>query len=97
MTLNVGDRVGAMLSMTNERAVQFLGYGVYEGDFNYPGMKSEFPNPRIRLDNGEVVWGMECWWGPEESVKQRLTDHSVVMYRIIRDEKGIYLDAVPIQ
>ncbi len=22
-------------------------------------------NPKIVLDNGEVVWGAECWWGPE--------------------------------
>ena len=20
-------------------------------------------NPRIRLDNGKIVWGYECWWG----------------------------------
>lgn len=23
-------------------------------------------NPKIVLDDGEVVWGAECWWGPEE-------------------------------
>lgn len=22
-------------------------------------------NPKIVLDDGEVVWGCECWWGPE--------------------------------
>lgn len=22
-------------------------------------------NPKIILDDGEVVWGCECWWGPE--------------------------------
>lgn len=22
-------------------------------------------NPKILLDNGSVVWGCECWWGPE--------------------------------
>lgn len=21
-------------------------------------------NPRIRLDDGSVIWGAECWWGP---------------------------------
>lgn len=25
-------------------------------------------NPRIRLDSGEIVWGCQCWWGPEETV-----------------------------
>ncbi len=22
-------------------------------------------NPKIVLDTGEIVWGAECWWGPE--------------------------------
>lgn len=22
-------------------------------------------NPKIVLDDGEIVWGAECWWGPE--------------------------------
>lgn len=22
-------------------------------------------SPKIVLDDGEVVWGAECWWGPE--------------------------------
>ena len=21
-------------------------------------------NPRIRLEDGSVIWGCECWWGP---------------------------------
>lgn len=21
-------------------------------------------NPRLRLDDGRSVWGIECWWGP---------------------------------
>jgi hypothetical protein len=23
-------------------------------------------NPKIVLDDGAVVWGAECWWGPEK-------------------------------
>ncbi len=26
-------------------------------------------NPKILLDSGDVVWGCECWWGPEAEVK----------------------------
>lgn len=22
------------------------------------------PNPKITLDNGDVIWGYECWWSP---------------------------------
>ena len=24
-------------------------------------------NPKIVLDDGAVVWGAECWWGPESA------------------------------
>ena len=32
----------------------------YEGKFKH----SEFAanNPRLRLDDGTVIWGIECWW-----------------------------------
>jgi len=26
-------------------------------------------NPCIKLDNGEIVWGRECWWGDIEATK----------------------------
>ena len=29
-------------------------------------------NPRITLDSGEVVWGQECWWGPEDELPERV-------------------------
>jgi hypothetical protein len=36
-------------------------------------------NPRIRLDDGSVVWGQECWWGPEDRVHQEIGSRRVVM------------------
>lgn len=36
-------------------------------------------NPRIRLDNGSVVWGCQCWWGPEEKVKESIGGREVVI------------------
>lgn len=38
--------------------------GVYEGDFEYPEDELSAPNPRIKLDNGDIIWGIECWWRP---------------------------------
>lgn len=91
-----GDRVGAM-THSDEQTVFFLGYGVYEGDFEPPDDLVLFgatwgevkainqqvyqemgipyepdTNPRIQLDNGDTVWGCECWWGPEDEVQQNL-------------------------
>lgn len=40
--------------------------GIYEGFFNTTtGQPDEFGgNPRIRLQDGSVIWGCECWWRP---------------------------------
>lgn len=36
-------------------------------------------NPRIKLDNGDVVWGAQCWWGPEEQVKNAIEGQEVII------------------
>src|SRR5690606_6347627 len=67
-----GMRVGAILSASNGVA-KFLGYGTYDGDFEPPeAVRStsryglSMTSPRITLDTGEVVWGMQCWWAAED-------------------------------
>jgi hypothetical protein len=35
-------------------------------------------NPKIVLDSGRVVWGMECWWGPEERVKETIGNRKII-------------------
>lgn len=69
-----GIRVGAAASK-GEGVIYLLGYGVYvgdevppdEGDGSLTGMLHDLgkTNPKIVLDNGDVVWGCECWWGSE--------------------------------
>jgi hypothetical protein len=72
--MNKGDRVGAILYQVGE-VVHFLGYGVLEGIFKPPyGPLKGMPNPRIKLDNGKIVWGYQCWFGPEEMIKKQLKD-----------------------
>jgi len=55
--------------------IKYYGHGVYAGDFKLPPTVGGFnfgqENPRIDLDNGETVWGCECWWGPEEKFLER--------------------------
>lgn len=41
-----------------------------------------FTNPRITLDDGRVVWGAECYWGPEALVKRRIGSRRVVMVNL---------------
>lgn len=38
----------------------------------------EHKNPCIKLDNGEIVWGFECWWGPEEELAPWVGDRTIV-------------------
>lgn len=74
----VGGRVVAISHSTNDEVFVF-GLGVYLGD-EVPGPEAggfaalardlKRPNPKIQLDSGEIVWGGECWWGPEESFEK---------------------------
>ena len=86
-----GDRVGAVLS-SNEKIMYLLGYGTYEGDF-VPGdevvgflaeeiRKLNLENPRIKLDNGKLVYGCECWWGSEDEIRKLESNHKVILVDI---------------
>ncbi len=35
-------------------------------------------NPRITLDDGRVVWGCQCWWGPEEAIRKHIEGLRVI-------------------
>ena len=100
-----GDRVGCIVSATGQPGkdfvVNFLGYGVYEGDFvpptgpfgssweEYDKIIQEVDisyttekrpmNPRIRLDDGRVVWGRDCWFGSEEKIKKTLEGATTIV------------------
>lgn len=102
-----GSRVGVLIGVDHESKIcDFLGYGVYEGDFpvdkeagGFGPIKwqtyeefSDLPKeerdlillnpPRIRLDNGDICWGCEVWWGPEVRVKEMLNSLEASGYTI---------------
>ena len=62
----IGRRVSAMISPD-----RLLGHGVYEADSVPPPEANKalssrsVMSPRIKLDNGDVIWGCECWWMAE--------------------------------
>jgi len=53
-----------------------------------PEVPDYLKNPKIVLDNGKVVWGCECWWGPEEQIKKRLEMYSEVVVVDIDAERA---------
>lgn len=91
---NIGERVGAMLK-SDEHTVWLIGYGTYQGEHVPPPeiLDLGIPNPKLVMDDGTVVWGCECWWGPEREVRGRLDGRKVVMVdmaqeRASREEHG---------
>lgn len=80
-----GTRVGALMS-ADETSVKFFGWGTYEGH-EVPGPEAggmgplvrtmNRTNPKIVLDSGKVVWGCECWFGPEDKVREMLGDRKI--------------------
>lgn len=88
--VKIGERAGAILSAKNN-VVEFLGYGVYVGDEIPTEACSDIAddlialkltNPKIQLDNGEIVYGCECWWGPEDDLKEKIKEWSDNNYTI---------------
>jgi hypothetical protein len=77
----IGERIGA-IQKADQTAVWFFGYGVYAGDEVPPsGFLHDLdrPNPKLQLDNGDVVWGYESWWGPEDQIKEVIGDRQVII------------------
>jgi hypothetical protein len=86
----IGDRVGAIMSADKDE-VRIFGYGQYMGEEVPPPEITMFglslaamghTNPKILLDSGKVVWGCECWWGPEDQVKASVHDRKVMEFDI---------------
>jgi len=74
----IGSRVGALAAQKDGAAFLF-GYGTYQGEHVPPddGPSTSYGSlahlvglrvPKIVLDNGDVIWGYECWWGSEEEI-----------------------------
>lgn len=67
------------ISHSDQKTVYVFGFGVYEGNHvpndvegtPVAALLRAFGNPRIKLDSGKVVFGRECWWGPEAGFHER--------------------------
>src|SRR5690554_833746 len=93
----VGARVGAVQS-ADEVVVRVLGYGTmvedYVPDKSVLGAAAEecrrhdLSIPTIRLDSGHLVWGCECHWASEESIKKWIGDRRVIIVYPRRFTRG---------
>ena len=80
--MNIGERVGAIESQ-EEGVTKFYGYGTFQGHTippeNVGGFNFGRPNPTIRLDSGDIVYGCECWWGPEKEVAKMIAGTEIII------------------
>jgi hypothetical protein len=87
-----GTRVGA-IQTADDTTVELFGYGTFDGYFvppeeiRFAGSLVSNTNPRITLDNGKVVWGCECWWGPEEKIMAMVAGRTLVMVDIEKERE----------
>lgn len=89
-----GDRVGIVIS-ADDYVVRMVGYGVRVEDstpaVTVPGeyaaklRKASLKNPCLQADDGTIVWGLECWWGPENSIKKWIGSRRVLIVKPHRD------------
>lgn len=87
----VGDRVGAICAI-NDGVARMFGFGVYLGHQKPPGFPA--PNPTIKLDSGEFVFGYQCWWGSEDGVKSRIAGLEIVNEPVPSENKGFQSSSV---
>jgi len=91
-------RVGVIIG-ESDGVLKVLGNGEYVGDevpIEAVGMfadmmrKINHPNPKIVLDNGDVVYGCECWFGSIEKMDRIIASHKNVVTVNIGDIRREY-------
>ena len=82
--MEIGERVGAIES-SKDGVTKFYGYGTFQGDTVPPedvgGFNLGIPNPIILLDNGNMVYGCECWWGGEKKVAAMISETEIILVK----------------
>lgn len=93
----IGERVAAVSSASGN-TVRLFGFGVYVGDHQLPQGTEGYgadalsgagiPNPTIKLDNGDYIFGCQCWWGSEAGFNQRYAGYTIEVVPVPEGNKG---------
>jgi hypothetical protein len=95
MSRTIGDRIGAILS-SDPKTVKLIGFGVYAGrevpSGDAVGIGSALHemgiyNPKLVMDDGQIVWGCECWWGTESEVKSRIEGLEIIHVNMAEERR----------
>lgn len=88
MATEEGEKVIAVLNYdVQTKTINMIGEGTYVGDEipdGAAGLASlvRGTNPKIVLDDGQVVWGCECWWGAKADVQHDLDEMLALGWKI---------------
>ena len=72
-------RPGAEATVRNLLSMKFEGQAL-EDELQRWLHSPIYARPRIKLDSGKIVWGNECWWGPEEKIKAYLDGERQIIH-----------------
>ena len=69
----IGERAFVFLSIEN-KVINAFGMGTYKGTFPAPAWLvgealAGIPSPKLVLDTGGVLYGVECYWGDEAAFR----------------------------
>lgn len=73
--ISQGTRIFAICDIDEDKKeVVCFGGGIYADEEETPpgvfmaGLEIRSDSPKLVLDSGDVVYGCECWWGPENNM-----------------------------
>ncbi len=103
----IGTRVIVMINNPQESlTVHLLGYGIYIAnevpDENAVGALASHCRklgkltPKIRLDDGRVVWGSEVFWGDATQLEELIDDREIVHCDLDIERENARKQSMPI-
>ena len=96
MSTPVGSRIGAILKAT-QTTVHLIGFGEYVGNevptAEAAGIgkimhENSITSPKLVMDDGQIAWGCECWWGPEDQIRAKIEGLEVIPVNMTEARKG---------
>lgn len=102
-----GDRV-LVVSHSEKDTLYIYGEGTYMGEMNPGDFSKDnqpvgffaevakeikdYTNPCIKLDDGSIVWGCECWWGELEGFQKQAEQFPKVEKLDIKEQRRKYIE-----
>ncbi len=99
--VEVGTRVAVLASFDEyNKKTHLYGFGTYEGEEIPPpgiGVNNLGQScsdigamaAKLKLDDGTIIWGCECSWGPEAEVKEEIAGSEIIKADLFESRAGL--------